>query len=146
AIGFPQVGWLIGISMVDWDLAEVRASRRLARTCGVSGQGQAAAAARSRSYSTRGIGAASGLPRSFRCTRKVSLAANVHKAATIVRANVAPPMISGTLDVPGGAMAAKIAGRNAAVARPMFCDTAKPVTRVLVGNSSWKNVANVAFH
>ena len=47
---------------------------------------------------------------------------------------------------PGGAMIAKIVGRNAVMARPMFCEIANPVTRVRVGNSSWKKLAKVAFH
>ena len=55
-------------------------------------------------------------------------------------------MISGTLVDPGGATTAKTVGRNAAMARPMFCEIANPVTRVRVGNSSWKKLANVAFH
>ena len=28
----------------------------------------------------------------------------------------------------------------------MFCETANPVTRWRVGNSSWKKLAKVAFH
>ena len=56
-----------------------------------------------------------------------------------------PPMISGTLVDPGGATTAKSVGRKATMVRPMFCEMANPVTRVRVGNSSWKKLANVAF-
>ena len=38
------------------------------------------------------------------------------------------------------------AGRSEAIARPTFCDTANPVTRMRIGNCSWKKVAKVAFH
>jgi len=37
-------------------------------------------------------------------------------------------------------------GKNDAIMSPTFCDTANPVTRIRMGNCSWKNVANVAFH
>ena len=43
-------------------------------------------------------------------------------------------------------MAVKMLGKKDAIMRPMFCETAKPVTRIRMGNCSWKNVAKVAFH
>jgi ribosomal protein S16 len=38
-----------------------------------------------------------------------------------------------------------MAGRKAVIRVPRFCETAKPVTRVLVGNSSWKKDGNTAL-
>ena len=43
-------------------------------------------------------------------------------------------------------MAVNRVGRNAVIARPTFCETANPVTRMRIGNCSWKKVAKVAFH
>ena len=43
-------------------------------------------------------------------------------------------------------MAVKTLGKNDAIISPTFCDTAKPVTRIRMGNCYWKNVAKVAFH
>jgi len=90
-------------------------------------------------------GTASGLPRSLRWIREVSGADQAAIAPTTVRARQRPPMISGTLLDPGGATIANTVGRNATMVRPMFCERANPVTRVRVGNSSWKKLAKVAF-
>ena len=59
---------------------------------------------------------------------------------------VTEPITSGTFVDPGGAMAVKMLGKSDAIIRPTFCDTANPVTRIRIGNCSWKKVANVAFH
>ncbi len=46
------------------------------------------------------------------------------------------PIVSGTLAEPGGATAAKSAGRSAVSMVPMFCAIAIPETRARVGKSS----------
>jgi hypothetical protein len=51
------------------------------------------------------------------------------------------PMINGTLAVPGGATMANTVGRKATMARLTFWEIANPVTRVRVGNISWKKQA-----
>jgi hypothetical protein len=46
------------------------------------------------------------------------------------------PTMSGTFDPPGATIAYTV-GRNAVIRVPRFWETAKAVTRVRVGNSSW---------
>src|SRR3954454_20529152 len=99
------------------------------------------AAARIRSYSSRGTGTASGLPRSSRWTRLVSRPDHAATALMILMPKQIAPIVSGTLLDPGGATIVNTVGRKATMDRPMFWEMANPVTRVRVGNISWKKLA-----